>query len=314
MKKLIFVLIFANVAFAAFAQDKSDIGKIALSVVLPDNIEKLDAGQMSKIQTKISQIVTNSGIAASGYNNNFIIYPKFAIYETEVVETGMQNITVVNAELSLFIKQVENNVLFATMSKKIKGSGKNAQAAITNAISAISPNDAQYKTFIQTGKNKIVQYYESKCQDIMNKSQSLANMKEYAQAVGLLMTVPDEVSCYQKIQTRLVELYKLYQDKQCIKDIQDAKIELAANNYKAALRILSQIDPSAACFGQVQGIVKSMETKIDEEDKRIWDAQMKMYSDKVELEKYRMNAIKDIAVAYYQSQTKPASYNYLIVD
>lgn len=313
MKKLFITWIFFGFTFSLLAQANSETGKIALSVVMPENVEGLDEATLSKMETKISQIVSNSGFAASGYDNNFVIYPKFAIYETNVVENGMQNITVVNAELSLFIKQVDNNVLFSSMSKKLKGGGKTQQAAITNAISTISTNDTQFKTFIEAGKSKILQYYEAKCQDIMSKAQNLANMKEYAQAAGLLLTVPDEVSCYSKIQTQLVGVYKLYQNKQCVKDIQDAKIELAANNYNAALRLLSRVDPSSNCFGQVQGVVKSMESKIDDKDKQVWDAQMKIYGDAVELEKHRMSAVKDIAVAYHQSKRKPAvTYNYLI--
>jgi hypothetical protein len=73
-----------------------------------------------------------------------VIYPKFAIYETNVVEGGMQNITVVSVELSLFIKQVDNNMLFSTISKQLKGSGSSKELAITNAISKIPTNDPDF--------------------------------------------------------------------------------------------------------------------------------------------------------------------------
>jgi hypothetical protein len=87
---------------------------------MPDNVEGLNTSQLSKLETKISQIVVASGLAASGYNNNFVVYPKFAIYETNLVEGGMQNITVITSELSLFIKQVDNNIMFSTISKSTK--------------------------------------------------------------------------------------------------------------------------------------------------------------------------------------------------
>ena len=167
MKKIYFVIILTGLVFSSFAQSTNDLGKIALSVIMPENVDGLDVSQLSKLETKISQIVTVSGLAASGYNNNFIIYPKFAIYESNIVEGGMQNITVVTAELSLFIKQVDNNLLFSTICKQIKGSGSNKELAITNAISKIPTNDPEFKTFIETGKSKIIQYYEIKCIDII---------------------------------------------------------------------------------------------------------------------------------------------------
>ena len=313
MKKIYFVIILTGLVFSSFAQSTNDLGKIALSVIMPENVDGLDVSQLSKLETKISQIVTVSGLAASGYNNNFIIYPKFAIYESNIVEGGMQNITVVTAELSLFIKQVDNNLLFSTICKQIKGSGSNKELAITNAISKIPTNDPEFKTFIETGKTKIIQYYETKCVDIIKKSDSYVKMQQYEQALGLLMTVPEEVSsCYNQIQDKAIEAYKAYQTQKCAELIQKTKTSLASNDYVGALNTLSDIDPSASCFNEAQTLAKTAETKVDAEEKKQWDFQMKQYNDAVSLEKQRVEAIKEIAVSYYKSQPSTVNYNYIV--
>lgn len=312
MKKIITIFAICSTICASFAQTTSDVGKIALSVIMPENVDGLDASQLSKLETKIIQIVSASGLAASGYNNNFVIYPKFAVYETNVVEGGMQNITVTTCELSLFIKQVDNNILFSSISRQVKGSGNNKQTSITNAISKVPTNDPQFKSFIETGKTKIIQYYESKCQDIITKSESLVKMQNYEEALGLLQTVPEEVSCYNKVQEKSIEAYKSYQNQKCAKQIQEAKTTLAANNYAAALQTLSQIDPSASCFNESQVLMKNAESKIDAEEKKQWDLKMKVYEDNVALEKQRLNAVKDIAVAYYKSKPTTVNYSYII--
>ena len=302
------LLVFCNIK----AQPSSEVGKIALSVILPENVDGLDISQLSKMESKITQIVTSTGLASSGYNNNFVIYPIFAIYETNVIEGGMQNITVVTCDLSIFIKQVDNNVVFSSISKQLKGSGQNKKTALTNAISKISTNDIEFKTFIKNGKDKIIQYYESKCQDIISKSEGLVKMQDYEQALGLLMTVPEEVSCYNKVQQKSIEAYKAYQKQKCIVQLQEAKIELASNNYSSALNILSQIDPSTPCFKESLSLVNNAASKIDVEEKKQWDLEMKVYNDDVALEKQRINAIKDIAAAYYKSKPTTISYTYLI--
>ena len=294
------------------AQSSSDVGKIALSIIMPENIDGLDVSQLSKLETKITNIVSSLGLAASGYNNNFVIYPKFAIYETNVVEGGMQNITVVTCELSLFIKQVDNNILFSSLSKQVKGSGSNKTTAITNAISKVPTNDPQFKTFIETGKSKIVEYYESKCSDIITKSESLVKMQDYEQALGLLMTVPDEVSCYNKVQQKSIEAYKAYQNQKCTVQLQEAKTQIATNNYSSALNILSRIDPSTTCFKESQTLVNNAAEKVDVEEKKQWDLKMKQYNDAVSLENQRINAVKDIAVAYYKSKPTSVNYTYLV--
>lgn len=313
MKKIYFTFIVLFATFTSFAQTTNDIGKIALSVVMPDNIDGLDNSQLSKLQTKISQIVTVSGLGASGYNNNFVIYPKFAIYESNIVEGGMQNITVITADLSLFIKQVDNNILFSTINKPLKGSGSTKELAIANAISKIVTNDPDFKTFIETGKLKIVSYYQTKCADIIKKSDTYMKMQQYEQALGLLMSVPEEVSsCYDKIQNKAIETYKAYQTQRCAELIQKAKTTLAGNDYSGALNILSDIDPSASCFNEAQTIAKVAEKKVDVEEKKQWDFQMKQYNDVVSLDKQRIEAIKEIAISYYKSQPTTISYNYII--
>lgn len=313
MKKIYFTVIILVVTFTSFAQTTNDIGKIALSVVMPENVDGLDNSQISKLQTKISQIVTVSGLGASGYNNNFVIYPKFAIYESNIVEGGMQNITVITADLSLFIKQVDNNIIFSTINKPLKGSGSTKELAIANAISKISTNDPDFKTFIETGKLKIVSYYQTKCVDIIKKSDTYIKMQQYEQALGLLMSVPEEVSsCYDKIQDKAIEAYKAYQTQRCSELIQKARTTLAANDYAVALNILSDIDPSATCFNEAQIIAKSAEKKVDAEEKKQWDFQMKQYNDAVSLEKHRIQAIKEIAISYYKSQPTSVTYNYIV--
>jgi hypothetical protein len=313
MKKILPIIISIVLSNNLFAQTKNDIGKITLSVVMPDNVEGLNKSQLSKLETKISQIVIASGLATSGYNNNFVVYPKFAINETNLVEGGIQNITVVSSELSLFIKQVDNNMMFSSISKQLKGSGNNKELAISNAISKIPTNDPDYNTFIETGKNKIIKYYETKCEDIISKSDAFVKMQKFENALGLLMSVPEEVSsCYNQIQDKSIIAYKAYQTQKCSEQIQKAKTTLASNNFIGALDILSNIDPSATCFKEAQTIAKKAEEKVTTEEKKQWDFQMMQYSDEVNLKKQRINAIKDIAISYFKSQPTTVSYNYIV--
>ena len=104
---ILFLLVGFNYGFS---QTSTDIGKISLSVVFPENLEGLDSSQLSKIETKVTTLVTSVGLASSGYDTNFVIYPKLSINDSDKVEGGMQNIYVVTCELSLFIKQLNNNI------------------------------------------------------------------------------------------------------------------------------------------------------------------------------------------------------------
>lgn len=312
MKKLIVLLVIFGFISSINAQSTSDVGKIVLSVIMPDNVEGMNDSQLSKLETEITKIVTSTGLAASGYNNSFVIYPKFTINETSVVESGLQDITIINCDLTLFIKQVDNNVIFSTISRSLKGNGKSKLLALSNALTKINVNDKDFQQFIDKGKVKILHYYESKCQDIIMKSENLVKTQNYEQALGLLMTVPEEVSCYNKVQEKSIEAYKAYQKQKCITQIQEAKAQLAMNNYSSALNILSQIDPSTPCFKESQALVNNAGDNVDKEDKKLWDFKMKTYTNNIALEKERIIAVKNIAISYYKSIPKTINYTYLV--
>ena len=110
-----------------------------------------------------------------------------------------------------------------------------------------------------------------------------------------------------------IEAYKAYQNKKCIVQLQDAKTKLAANNYNDALNILSQIDPSTPCFNESQKLIENASTKVNQEEKKQWEFQMKVYNDSVSLQQQRINAIKEIAVAYYKSKPTTVNYTYLVL-
>ncbi|MDR0413044.1 MAG: hypothetical protein LBH61_04500 [Dysgonamonadaceae bacterium] len=295
------------------AQSVDDVGKIALSVIMPGNVEGLDASQLSKLESKVTQICTEAGLSASGYNQTFVIYPKFAVYSTDVVEGGMQNITVTTCELSLYIKQVSNNLLFSSVVKTLKGSGKTKEMAITGAISQIPVADRKFAEFIAEGKQKIIAYYEANCADIIKKSDTFTKMQQYEQSLGLLMSIPEEVaSCHNKVLEKSVETFKAYQNQHCAKLLQQAKAKSAMQDWDGALDILAEIDPSSNCFKEQQTLIKSIENKVSAEVKKRWDMQVKMYNDAVALEKQRVNAAKEIAVACYKSQPANINYNYIV--
>jgi hypothetical protein len=126
------------------------------------------------------------------------------------------------------------------------------------------------------------------------------------------MSVPDAVSCYGQVQVKAIEAYKGFQKKNCTKQMQLAKNSIAANDYVGTLNILSEIDPASPCFKDSQNMAKTVELKVTAEEKKQWDFEMKQYDDAASLERQRVNAIKEIAVSYYKSQTSDVNYTLIV--
>lgn len=302
--KLAGIYVFCLASSLSFAQNTSDIGRVSLAVSMPMAIEGLDASQLAKLSTKITQIATANGVVASLGKNVFTLYPTFTVIESSVVEGGLSKLTVTKTELGLAIKQSETNTLFSTTTKAISGSGNTIASSIANAISKITPTDPQFKQFIEAAKVKIVNYYDQQCDQILSKSENLMLLQNYEQSLALLMSVPQEVSCFSKIQERSMVVYQALQNQKCAKQLQSARAMLTANKFSEVLDLLSEIDPAASCFAEAQTMLKSIENKISEEEKKEWEFLMMRYKDTQELEKARINAIKEIAVSYANPQPK----------
>src|SRR5690606_29144042 len=142
--------------------------------------------------------------------------------------------------------------------------------------------------------------------------ENLSKTQQYEQAIGLLLSVPEAASCHSQVQAKAVEVYKALQKQNCTKQLQLANNALAAKDYPGTLNLLSSIDPASPCFQESKKGAKSIEAKLNAEEKKEWDIQMKQYNDGISLEKQRINAIKDIAVSYYKSQTSDINYTLIV--
>jgi hypothetical protein len=295
-----------------FAQSsETALNNISLSVILPDNSEFLSQKALSKIESKIQHIVSKNGISGRGYSNEFLIYPKFDIFDEAVVE-GMRNLVVVEVEFNLYIQQYSTKKVFSSYSKSLRGSGFSKAKAIVDAISKISSSDPRMEEFIATGKERILTYYQNNCDQIAGDADALISMKKYQQAIALLSSVPKVAKdCYASIQGKSIDAYNAYQLQRCSENVLKAKAELANNSYTRALRVLSLVDPSSTCAAEAESLIKNAAGKVDAKEQKEWNFMLKRYEDRQNMERYRLDTMEEIAKAYYRSKPQTVIYKSL---
>ncbi|MFZ6024136.1 MAG: hypothetical protein ACOYVG_06730 [Bacteroidota bacterium] len=273
-----------------------------LGIVMPEPSNEFTQEQIQKLTSKITQIINNSNEVTVGYTNDIVVYPIVSVNETSVVEGGIQNITVTTIDFSLFVKQISTNLVYNSFSKKIKGSGNNKSQSITNAISQIKASEEAYKQFILISKSKILNYYNENCQTIIQSSDNLLAKQDYEQSISLLQSIPiASTNCYSQAQKKSLEIYKKYQSLLCSKNITKAKAAIATNNYNNALEALEVIDPASTCYPDVQKLIAQISSKVDRKERQ-----------ELDLEKRRINAIKEIGKAYYSNLIRLIKYNILV--
>ncbi|MCR4966050.1 MAG: hypothetical protein K6A41_10400 [Bacteroidales bacterium] len=299
MKKvIIFLFILTLIGNLCMSQTINDIGKITIGISMPEYDQNLNQAQMSRLQAKIEQMCHKNGVVTSFNTNRFFLRPSFDIFQNETVENGIQNIYVVEAELTISMVQ-DNGISFNSISKTLRGSGNTREKAINNCISNFTTDDNTFKSFLNQGKQRILDYYNSNCDQLLKKASTFAELEQYETAIAILMMVPESASCYQTILQKTEAIYKSYLNKECAQLTSAADAAIAVQDYHSAAEYLTQVNPNSNCYQSALKSFKKIEQKISSKEKKEWDFKMKEYNNSVQLQKDYLQAAKEIAVAYY---------------
>ena len=217
---------------------------IPIAVILKDLPRDIDAQHREKLNTKIKQILTNGGMTGEGGQQEFIIYPTIDIYEINILH-GYKKQIAVKVEFSLFIAQQNNQLIFASTSKMISGVGRNQKIALSKAINSLKSKDVSFKTFLEEGRQNIMEYYANNCSQIIAKATTYQNVNNYGKAINELGKVPATAACYGEIQVLLRANYLSFQEKHCQILLQKAKAAQAVGQYPLSLYYLIRIDPES---------------------------------------------------------------------
>jgi len=288
-----------------------DLGRIVLNAYVPSQGENIPSSARKMLNNKMKQIATKNGVGGSRLNTQFIISPQVSVLSKDLTATAPP-MTALGLEFTLYIGDGYDGTVFSSMSIETKGVGTNETKAYIQAIKQLKPANPEIKAFINEGKGKIVEYYNSKCDFIIKDAQTLATQNKYDEAIWRLTRVPDVCKeCYDKCMDAIAPMYKEKIDREC-----EMKLTKAQGYWNAAQsmdaaekagRILSTIEPEAACFSKVTALMTKIETKVKEIDDREWKYILKDQAQESE----RIEAYRAVGVAYGENQPKNVTYKSL---
>jgi hypothetical protein len=311
MKKLIIIIVFIF-SFYSFAQNNlgkaDDISRIVLNTYIPDQIEGLTPSAKKNLENKLSQIVTKAGMGGSAISPRFIITANVAVLTKDITPTAppMHAYTL---EITFYIGDGIEGTKFSSTSITLKGVGETETKAYLSALKNIKVNNPSYQTFINDGKNKIVEYYNSKCDFILKEAEMFANKDDFDSAISKLTSIPEVCKeCFDKAMEAVAPVYKKQIDKQCKIVFNEAKNawnqSQDSNGANDASNYLAQIDPNSSCYSEAQIFSNSIAKRIKELDQREWNFKLKQQQDNVDMKKASIRAARDIGVAYAKNRPK----------
>jgi hypothetical protein len=285
-----------------------DLGRIALNVYVPDQIEGITPIAKSNLANKLNQIATKNGLGGYAFDQRFVLTANISVISKSITSTAppMQAFTL---EVTLYIGDAIDGKLFSSESVTMKGVGDTETKAYISALKGLNPNDPRFQEMIATGKTRIIEYYNSRCDFIISEAKGLANVHDYDAAIYKLITVPDVCKdCYQKCMDILGPLYQEKIDHDCQMYLLQATNFWTANqdSYGAdqAGACLNKIDPMSNCYNDAFNLSERIAKRIYELDKREWKFMLKRWQDVVDIEKLRLKCARDIGVAYGNHQPR----------
>lgn len=286
-----------------------DAARITLATFVPQQIDQMPEAARSSLSNKLSQIVTQNGLGGKASNERFIITANINVISKDLTATAppMQAYVL---DITLYIGDGIDGTKFSSVTTQVKGVGESETKAYISALKSLKTTDPKYQSFLETGKTKIVEYYNSKCDFIIKEAQTLASQNKFEEAIFKLTSVPEVCKgCYDKCMDAIIPIYQQQIDRVCKLKLAEATNLWSANQTveagNQAGEILSTIEPSAACFGEVKALSNKISSRIKELDTREWNYKLKEQAQGSE----RIKAYRDIGVAYGNGQPKTVTYN-----
>jgi len=205
----IFILLvsIAFISLSSFAQNNenkaNDAARISITPQVSDN--SIPAGAKKMLLNKMKQIATKNGMAGDGKNPFFMMDASVDILSKNITPTAPP-MTSLSMQINFTIKGADGNV-YSETSYTTKGAGKNETKAYIGGIKNISTSRGQFKAFVEKGKTKIIEYYNSQCDFVISKGNALAKEGRNDQAIRVLQSVPPVCKeCYDMCMEAMAEI------------------------------------------------------------------------------------------------------------
>jgi len=294
------VLMF-NTLIQAQNADAPVSGNIPIAVVAAAQ-QGVPEGVNTYIENKLQQIISQNGLGSADYYGRFVITASFVPVTIDIVP-GPPKQFAETLDVTLYIVDNIDQKIFSTVTVSAKAVDASEEKVLNRAVRSINVKSPQITAFVNEGRDKIVAYYVAQADRIIQKARTLAKQRQYEAAFYELSAIPEACGAvYDRTLAVAEEIYQEYVDYMCQVNLAQARSAWMAeqNSYGAyaAGEYLSQIYPDAQCYGEANKLYNEIKSKVLDD----WKFEMQKYNDQVSLERSRIDAWKQVGVAYGKNQ------------
>lgn len=302
-----------------------DIGRISIHAYVPES-EEIPYESHKMLESKLSQIISANGIADNENVVRFVLTAKINVVSKDIVAGPPQRISQ-KLDITFILGDIDEDKVYSQQTISAIGIGQNLEKSYISAFKNINSKNPAIVAFVQEGKEKLLAYYQTHCNELIAKAKKQASQQNYEEALMLLTSIPSVcTSCFEESAQIATTIYTNMIEARGAEFLNQARATWANNPTREgaieATRLLSQINFAASCQTQATSLLKEITVKMNEIDRREWEHQMQVYHDGIEREKRQwtqnvreyednvqtqrmyLKAARDVAITYAKNQPK----------
>jgi len=284
MKNYMLFLIWIAACFTLQAQSN----EVAMSLELNTSKRGMTQAQIDQLESRIINAFRQADVTVLGGGTEILIRASAQLDEGKTVDTGMKKLYSQSVSLTLNAGTTYSDLNFNSMQIDLRGSGKDRNAAISQAIRQVKPQQTSIARFIKEAKEEALKYYDDHCEEILARTLPMDS-----EALGLLSSVPQVSTCHDRASEAAFKAYIAMQGLDCEKTLAAAKAKFAANAYEEGLEILTRIDPESHCFPKANTLFEEVASEVDNNQKQMWETHRQLIANAKELEVLRLKNLQE---------------------
>lgn len=282
---------------------------LSLKVVVPQ--DDLPADAKTQLMSKLTQIVTNYGMADKGLADRFVLTAHVLVSTRDIVPSTPPRISQ-KLDVVLYLGDVVEDKVYSSLILPVTGVGQNDNKAYINAFQRIPTRSNDLKEWFEESRAKIIAWYENNGRTIMDRADYLVGIGEADAAISSLLSIPDICSVAGAARDKALQIHQEILNREGLAKLQQARNVWAVGQDEAAaveaLALLSEIDITSSASEDAAALASSIgkhmnsrkmkaeeerqheRAKEEEQSQRAWEFEMKKYEDDLELRREQLKS------------------------
>lgn len=302
MKK---ILLYVSFCFSAMCVQAQEQPQIPIAIYFPEQVESIPPTAVKSLTSKLTSAAAQCGMGATDSFAQFYLTCDASVISRDVVPGAPSKFSQ-DVDLTLYVVDVFSKKIFNSTTISTRGVGNSETKAYISCFQKITPTHKDVQNFLRNTNGKIISYYESQRENIIDIARSLAKIYKYDEALFRLSLYPEVCAGYDRIVEEATLIYTKYIDDLANRNLakaraiwntgQDAMAASEAGEY------LAEILPDASCYNDAVALSNEIKARVNSDIDYVRKIEERNNSQQHKENMTRINAWREVGVAFGNNQ------------